>query len=92
MPQRPANPDIVQRWLAFLRNHKECIAAMDFFTDPTASMRVLYCWFVIHHKHRRIVHFNATFNPTAADREGRGDASGRRTPPPVRVAQSSLNA
>jgi len=66
MPQRPANPDVVQRWLAFLRNHKECIAAMDFFTVPTASLRVLYCWFVIHHEDRRILHFNATFNPTAA--------------------------
>jgi len=66
MPQRPANPDVVQRWLAFLRNNKEHIAAMDFFTVPTASMRVLYCWFVIHHEHRRILHFNATFNPTAA--------------------------
>jgi hypothetical protein len=32
MPQRPANPDVVRRWLAFLRNHKDGIAAMDFFT------------------------------------------------------------
>ena len=39
---------------------------MDFFTVPTASLRVLYCWFVIHHDRRRILHFNATFNPTAA--------------------------
>ena len=66
MPQRPAKPEVVQRWLAFLRNHKESIAAMDLFTVPTASLRVLYCWFVIHHEHRRILHFNATFNPTAA--------------------------
>ena len=66
MPRRPASPDVVQRWLAFLRNHKDCIAAMDFFTVPTASLRVLYCWFVIHHEHRRILHFNATFHPTAA--------------------------
>ena len=66
MPRRPANPDVVLRWLSFLRNHKECIAAMDFFTVPTASLRVLYCWFVIHHDRRRILHFNATFNPTAA--------------------------
>ncbi|MGB5173340.1 MAG: integrase [Thermoanaerobaculia bacterium] len=66
MPRRPANPDVVQRWLSFLYNHKECIAAMDFFTVPTASLRVLYCWFVIHHDRRRILHFNATFNPSAA--------------------------
>ena len=66
MPQRPANPDVVLRWLSFLYNHKECIAAMDFFTVPTASLRVLYCWFVIHHDRRRILHFNASFNPSSA--------------------------
>ena len=38
MPRRPANPDVVQRWLSFLYNHKECIAAMDFFTVPTAKV------------------------------------------------------
>ena len=38
---------------------------MDFFTVPTASLRVLYCWFVIHHERRRILHFNATFSPSA---------------------------
>ncbi len=65
MPRRPPNFDVVQRWLSFLRNHKEGIAAMDFFTVPTASLRVLYCWFVIHHERRRILHFNATFNPSA---------------------------
>jgi hypothetical protein len=27
---------------------------MDFFTIPTASPRVLYCWFVIHHRQRRV--------------------------------------
>ena len=40
MPRRPASPDVVQQWLSFLRNHKECIAAMDFFTVPTASFGV----------------------------------------------------
>lgn len=66
MPRRPANPDVVRRWLAFLRNHQDGIVAMDFFTVSTASLRVLYCWFAIHHERRRILHFNATFHPTAA--------------------------
>ncbi len=26
-----------KRWLAFLRNHREAIAAMDFFTVPTIT-------------------------------------------------------
>jgi len=39
---------------------------MDLFTVPTASLRVLYEFFVIDHSRRRILHFNASFNPTAA--------------------------
>jgi transposase InsO family protein len=38
---------------------------MDFFTVPTATLNVLYGFFVIHHDRRRILHFNATYNPTA---------------------------
>jgi hypothetical protein len=30
-----------KRWLAFLNNHREAIAAMDFFTVPTA--RLVFC-------------------------------------------------
>jgi len=47
----------VQRWIAFLRNHKDAIAAMDFFTVPTALMRVLYGFFVIEHGRRHVLHF-----------------------------------
>ena len=50
---------------AFLRNHKDDIAAMDLFTVPTASLRLLYGFFVIEHGRRHIVHFNATFHPTS---------------------------
>ena len=39
---------------------------MDFFTVPTSMLRVLYGFFVIEHGRRQILHFNATFNPTAA--------------------------
>ena len=66
LPRRPAEPDQVKRWMAFLRNHKDDIAAMDLFTVPTASLQLLYGFFVIEHGRRHIVHFNATFNPTAA--------------------------
>ena len=34
----PRNPDPVKQWLTFLRNHREAIAAMDFFTIPTLSI------------------------------------------------------
>ena len=36
------------------------------FTVPTASLRLLYGFFIIEHGRRRILHFNATFHPTAA--------------------------
>jgi hypothetical protein len=34
--------DPAKRWLAFLRNHREAIATMDFFTVPTVTFSVLY--------------------------------------------------
>jgi hypothetical protein len=36
---------------------------MDFFTVPTATLRILYVWFIIHHGRRRILHFNVTERP-----------------------------
>ena len=49
----------------FLANHREAIAATDFFTEPTISLGVLYCFFVIRHDRRRILHFNITKHPTS---------------------------
>ena len=64
---RGASPrDSGQRWLTFLKNHREALAAMDFFTVPTATFRVLYCFFVISHGRRKILHFNVTEHPTRA--------------------------
>jgi hypothetical protein len=54
------------RWTAFLSNHREAIAAMDFFTVPTLTIGVLYCFFVIAHDRRRILHRNVTKHPTSA--------------------------
>ena len=58
--------DSGQRWLTFLKNHRETLAGMDFFTVPTATFRVLYCFFVISHGRRKILHFNVTEHPTGA--------------------------
>ena len=54
-----------QRWLTFLRNHRDAIAAMDFFTVPTLTFGVLYCFFVIGHDRRKILRLNVTQNPNA---------------------------
>ena len=57
--------DPAKRWLAFLQNHREVIVAFDFFTVPTVTFKLLYCFFVIEHSRRRILHFNVTRHPTA---------------------------
>ena len=66
MKRGPRDPQPAQRWRAFLANHREGIAAMDFFTVPTITFAVLYCFFVISHDRRRILHFNLTKHPTSA--------------------------
>jgi transposase InsO family protein len=63
--KRHYHEDKAKRWLAFLSNHREVIAAFDFFTVPTITFRVLYCFVVIEHDRRRILHFNATAHPTS---------------------------
>lgn len=61
--QRRGDPG--QRWLSFLQNHREVIVAMDFFTVPTVTFKLLYCLFVIEPGRRKILHFNVTRHPTA---------------------------
>jgi len=61
----PKNPDKVERWKVFLKNHREIIAAMDFFTIHTITFGMLYGFFVIGHDRRRILHINVTRNPTS---------------------------
>jgi transposase InsO family protein len=66
MKRAPRDPEPVKRWRSFLANHREAIAAMDFFTVPTITFGVLYCFFVISHDRRRILHFNITKHPTSS--------------------------
>ena len=63
MVREPKPPS--QTWRAFLKNHAGQIAAVDFFTIPTVTFRVLYVFLVLRHDRRRIVHFNVTTSPTA---------------------------
>jgi putative transposase len=66
MRRAPRSPEPAQRWLTFLRNHREAIAAMDFFAVPTLTFNMLYCFFIISHDRRRILHFNVTRHPTSS--------------------------
>ena len=52
MRKAPRNPEPAKRWAAFLSNHRESIAAMDFFTVPTLTFGTVYCFFVIAHDRR----------------------------------------
>ena len=54
-----------QTWRSFLKNHIGQIAAVDFFTVPTVTFRVLFCFIVLSHDRRRVIHFNVTEHPTA---------------------------
>ena len=65
MKRAPRDSEPAKRWLAFLRNHREAIAAMEFFTVPTITFGVLYCFFIIAHGRPRILHLNVTKHPTS---------------------------
>lgn len=54
-----------QTWRTFLENHVSDIAAIDFFVVPTVRFQLLYCFIVLRHERRRVVHFNVTRHPTA---------------------------
>jgi putative transposase len=48
-----------------LKNHAQDLIALDFFTVPTATFRVLFVLVMLRHRRRRLVHFNVTEHPTA---------------------------
>ncbi len=60
----PRAPRAHPTWTTFLRNHRDGIAAMDFFSVPTAMFRVPSC--VPHHGRHDIVRCTVTTSPTAA--------------------------
>src|SRR4029077_12022893 len=65
MRRAPRDIEAAQRWRTFLHNHREAIAAVDFFAVPTVTFGLLYCFFIIAHDRRRILHFNVTRHPTS---------------------------
>jgi transposase InsO family protein len=65
LPKADPDPGSQQRWMSFLRNHRDVIAAMDFFVVPTVRFRLLYVWFALDHGRRRVLHYNVTNHPSA---------------------------
>jgi len=62
----PRTPRANATWMTFLRNHRDGIATMDFFTVPTAMFRVLHVLLVIRHGRRDVVRCSVSTSPTAA--------------------------
>ena len=63
LPKRRSPPS--QTWRTFLTNHVRDLVSIDFFTVPTARLRVLFVFVVLAHDRRRVLHFNITEHPTA---------------------------
>ncbi len=63
IPKRRTPPS--QTWRTFLANHVRDLVSLDFFTVPTAGLRVLFVLVVLAHHRRRVVHHNVTEHPTA---------------------------
>ncbi len=55
-----------QTWRTFLENHAKEIIALDFFTVPTVTFRILFVLIILSYDRRRILHVNVTAHPTAA--------------------------
>jgi len=81
---RAGKPD--QRWKAFLANHREVIVAFDFFTVPTLTFKLLYCFLIIEHGRRKILHCNVTAHP---HRNGLCSSCGKPSPRRPHTATSS---
>jgi transposase InsO family protein len=64
MPRTRRSPS--PTWRSFLNNHVKQIVAVDFFTVPTATYRILFVFVFLAHDRRRVLHFNVTDHPTAA--------------------------
>jgi len=65
LPRGRTSPDKLQRWLVFLRNHRDALVGMDFFAVPTVTFRILWVFVVLHHERRRFLHFAVTDHPGA---------------------------
>jgi len=65
-PSANGKPRGDQRWATFLKNHARGIIACDFCIAVTATFRILYVLVVMEHASRRLIHLDATADPSAA--------------------------
>jgi len=55
-----------QMWRAFLRDQASQLIAVDFFTVPTVTFRVLFVFVVLAQERRKVLHFAVTEAPSAS--------------------------
>lgn len=63
--RKPPSEKVHQSWRTFLSNHMHNTWAIDFFTLPTITFRILYVLVIISHDRREIKHIAVTAHPTA---------------------------
>src|SRR6266403_1639881 len=89
LPKRRSPPS--QTWRTFLTNHVRDLVAIDFFTVPTARLRVLFVFVVLAHDRRRVLNFNVTEHPSAAWTDQRPSRSWTPSPTiPPRPISSAI--
>jgi len=57
------DPEKIQRWFIFLRNHAPYIVGIDFVVVRTIFFKSIYVFVAISHDRRKILHFAVSSNP-----------------------------
>ena len=63
MRKPKTDPEKMQRWLTFFRNHAPYIVGIDLAVVRTISFKALYVFIAISHDKRRILHFSVSSKP-----------------------------
>ena len=63
MRKPKTDPDKLQRWLTFLRNHAQYTVGIDFLVARTIFFKSIYVFVAISHDRRKILHFAVTAKP-----------------------------
>ena len=57
MRKPKTDPEKIQRWLTFLRNHAKYTVGIDFLVVRTISFKAIYVFIAISHDRRKVIHF-----------------------------------
>jgi len=63
MRKPKTDPEKIQRWLTFLRNHAKYTVGIDFLVARTIFFKSIYVFVAISHDRRKILHFAVSSNP-----------------------------